>query len=126
WRRAGGKTLRRRRRATDAAAEDALFVSSDPLSTFAVSSSARAALLLRDNFIHRRRIELAYIRAIDAAREEIIIANAYFVPGRPLKRALIAAARRGVRARLLLQGRYEYFLQLHAARSMYGPLLAAG
>lgn len=126
WRHAGGKVLRRRRKAMEAAGEDAVFISSDPLSTFPVSSSARAALLLRDNIRHRRRIELAYIRAIDAAQEEIIIANAYFVPGRPLKRALIAAAQRGVRVRLLLQGRYEYFLQLHAARSMYGPLLAAG
>ena len=36
------------------------------------------------------------------------------------------AARRGVRVRLLLQGRYEYFLQYHAARPVYGALLDAG
>ena len=36
------------------------------------------------------------------------------------------AAQRGVRVRLLLQGRYEYFMQYHAARSVYGALLAAG
>ncbi|MFX5839798.1 phospholipase D-like domain-containing protein, partial [Acinetobacter baumannii] len=28
--------------------------------------------------------------------------------------------------RLLLQGRYEYFMQYHAARPVYGPLLEAG
>jgi cardiolipin synthase len=28
--------------------------------------------------------------------------------------------------RLLLQGRYEYFLQFHATRPVYGALLAAG
>ena len=28
--------------------------------------------------------------------------------------------------RLLLQGRYEYFMQYHAARPVYGALLAAG
>jgi cardiolipin synthase len=39
---------------------------------------------------------------------------------------LVAAARRGVRVRLLLQGRYEYFLQYHASRPVYGALLAAG
>ena len=36
------------------------------------------------------------------------------------------AARRGVRVRLLLQGRYEYFMQFHAVRMMYGMLLGAG
>jgi cardiolipin synthase len=38
----------------------------------------------------------------------------------------VLAARRGVRVRLLLQGRYEYFMQYHAARPVYGALLAAG
>ncbi|MFZ1499294.1 MAG: phospholipase D-like domain-containing protein, partial [Giesbergeria sp.] len=57
---------------------------------------------------------------------EVIIANAYFVPGRKLRRALVHAAQRGVRVRLLLQGRYEYFLQYHAARPVYGALLKAG
>jgi cardiolipin synthase len=86
----------------------------------------RAALLLRDNVRHRSRIEKAYRRAIAGAREEIIIANAYFVPGRKLRVALQMAARRGVRVRLLLQGRYEYFMQYHAARPVYGALLKAG
>ena len=86
----------------------------------------RAALLLRDNVRNRARIEKAYLRAIGFARKEIIIANAYFLPGRKLRRALVHAARRGVRVQLLLQGRYEYFLQYHAARPVYGTLLAAG
>lgn len=86
----------------------------------------RAALVLRDNVRHRGRIERAYRRAIGNARHEIIIANAYFVPGGKLRRALVLAARRGVRVRLLLQGRYEYFMQYHAARPVYGALLAAG
>ncbi len=89
-------------------------------------SLARAALLLRDNVRHRARIEQAYLRAIGRAREEIIIANAYFVPGGRMRRALQAAARRGVRVSLLLQGRYEYFMQYHAARAVFGALLAAG
>ncbi len=87
---------------------------------------ARAALLLRDNVRHRRRIEFAYRKAIAEAREEIVIANAYFLPGRRLRQALIDAVQRGVRVRLLLQGRYEYFLQYHAVRPVYGPLLQAG
>ncbi|MCZ2104563.1 MAG: cardiolipin synthase ClsB [Burkholderiales bacterium] len=86
----------------------------------------RAALLLRDNVRFRTRIERSYRRAIARAREEIIIANAYFIPGGKLRRALVLAARRGVRVRLLVQGRYEYFMQYHAARPVYGALLAAG
>ncbi len=89
-------------------------------------SPMRAALVLRDNVRNRSRIEKAYRRAIGGARKEIIIANAYFVPGGKLRRALVMAARRGVRVRLLLQGRYEYFMQYHAARPVYGALLEAG
>jgi cardiolipin synthase len=87
---------------------------------------ARAALVLRDNLRNRARIERAYLRAIGRAREEIIIANAYFVPGRKMRHALVAAAGRGVKVRLLLQGRYEYFMQYYAARPIYGALLRAG
>jgi cardiolipin synthase len=87
---------------------------------------SRAALLLRDNVLHRSQIERAYLKAIGLARHEVLIANAYFLPGRRLRQALVHAARRGVRVRLLLQGRYEYFMQYHAARPVYGALLAAG
>ena len=87
---------------------------------------ARAALVLRDNLRNRRKIESAYLMAIERARTEIVVANAYFLPGARLRRSLIGAARRGVRVRLLLQGRYEYFLQYHASRPVYGALLAAG
>jgi len=86
----------------------------------------RAALLLRDNLRHRAQIEKAYLRAIGRAQEEVLIANAYFVPGRKLRLALVQAARRGVRVTLLLQGRYEYFMQYYASRPVYDSLLQAG
>ncbi|AEG94221.1 cardiolipin synthase ClsB [Ramlibacter tataouinensis] len=92
----------------------------------AAEQRARAALLLRDNLRYRARIERAYRRAIGRAQSEIIIANAYFVPGRKLREALASAARRGVQVKLLLQGRYEYFMQYYAARPIYGALLQAG
>jgi cardiolipin synthase len=50
-------------------------------------------------------IERAYRRAISTARSEIIIANAYFVPGRTMRKALDPRGTRGVRVQLLLQGR---------------------
>ena len=87
---------------------------------------ARAALVVRDNLRHRTSIERAYLRAIGRARSEIVIANAYFVPGHRMRRALVEAARRGVKVVLLLQGRYEYFMQYYAARPVYGALLRAG
>ena len=89
-------------------------------------SGISATLVLRDNVRNRSRIERAYRKAIAEARQEIVIANAYFLPGGKLRRALIHAARRGVRVRLLLQGRYEYFMQYHGARPVFGQLLAAG
>jgi cardiolipin synthase len=60
---------------------------------------SRAALLLRDNVLHRSQIERAYLKAIGLARHEVLIANAYFLPGRRLRQALVHAARRGVRVR---------------------------
>jgi cardiolipin synthase len=89
-------------------------------------AGALAALVLRDNVRNRTRIERTYRKAIGDAHQEVFIANAYFLPGGKLRRALIHAARRGVRVRLLLQGRYEYFMQYHATRPVYGALLAAG
>jgi cardiolipin synthase len=91
-----------------------------------IAANSRAALVLRDNLANRIRIERAYRVAIARARSEIIIANAYFVPGHKMRNALVSAAKRGVRVRILLQGRYEYFMQYYAARPIYGALLAAG
>jgi len=89
-------------------------------------ANVAAALVLRDNLRNRSRIERAYRQAIGQARHEVLIANAYFMPGRKLRSALEHAARRGVRVIVLLQGRYEYFMQFHGARAVYGSLLAAG
>jgi cardiolipin synthase len=83
-------------------------------------------LVLRDNVRHRRDIERAYLKAIAGARREVIIANAYFLPGRLFRRALVHAAQRGVRVVLLLQGKVEYRLQHYATLALYGRLLAAG
>jgi cardiolipin synthase len=85
-----------------------------------------AAFLVRDNFHHRRDIEAAYMRAIELAKSEIILAHAYFLPGLDFRHALINAVGRGVRVVLLLQGRVEYFLQHYASRALYGNLLDAG
>jgi cardiolipin synthase len=85
-----------------------------------------AAFVIRDNLHHRRDIEDAYLEAIAAARNEIVIACAYFLPGRRFRHALLNAARRGIKVTLLLQGRVEYVLLHYAAQALYGTLLDAG
>lgn len=91
-----------------------------------VQCDVPAALVLRDNVRNRRRIERMYRQAIAHAKQDVLIANAYFLPGVKLKRSLIHAAQRGVRVRLLLQGKYEYFMQFHAAKAFYKELAQAG
>ena len=86
----------------------------------------RAAFLIRDNIRHRREIEEAYLRAIGKAKKEIVIANAYFLPGINFRHELTKASARGVRVILLLQGRVEYFLLHYASHALYGNLLNAG
>jgi len=83
-------------------------------------------LVLRDNVRNRSQIERAYRKALASARHDVVVASAYFFPGLRLRRALTMAARRGVRVRLLLQGKYEYFVPYRASRQLYGKLLAAG
>ncbi|OYU46666.1 MAG: cardiolipin synthase B [Burkholderiales bacterium PBB4] len=86
----------------------------------------RATLLLRDNVRNRSGIERAYRQAIGSARHEIILANAYFLPGRRLRKALVLARSRGVRVRLLVQGRYDNFMQFHASRPVMAAMCAKG
>lgn len=88
--------------------------------------SVRANFLVRDNLGHRRDIENAYMQAVAGAQREVLIANAYFFPGRAFRHALVDAAGRGVKVTLLLQGRVEYWLLFHACRVLYPYLLGAG
>lgn len=85
-----------------------------------------ASLLLRDNLRNRRTIEREYLYALGAARHDVILANAYFLPGHKMRRALLACRERGVRVRLLLQGMVEYRLQHYATHALYARLLEAG
>lgn len=90
------------------------------------SAQKDVVFLIRDNLRHRRDIEHAYLRAISQAQHEIIIANAYFLPGLRFRRVLLKAVRRGVKVVLLLQGRVEYRLQHYATLALYDELLQAG
>ena len=91
-----------------------------------LAGKVKAQLAVRDNFRLRRRIERAYVQAIGNAQRSIILSNAYFLPGRKIRKALLAARARGVHVQLLLQGRVEYRFQHYATQSLYSSLLAAG
>lgn len=86
----------------------------------------RAAFVIRDNLRHRRAIEEAYLDAIAAAKSEVLIASAYFLPGLRFRHALVDAAARGVRVTILLQGQVEYALLHYATQALYGYLLGNG
>lgn len=85
-----------------------------------------AALVIRDNIGHRRDIEDAYLAAIAGARTELLLASAYFLPGRRFRHALHDAAARGVAVTILLQGQVEYALLHYATQALYRNLLDNG
>jgi cardiolipin synthase A/B len=82
-----------------------------------------AACLIRDNIRHRNDILNAYIAAISEAQHEILIANAYFLPGVRFGRALQMAARRGVQITVMLQGKTDHPLLRFATQALYLAVL---
>lgn len=70
---------------------------------------ANIAARVVDNTRRRRRgaIRRAYLAAINAARESVLIENAYFLPDRMLRRALVRAARRGCEVAVIVPGRSD-------------------
>jgi cardiolipin synthase len=68
-----------------------------------------------------------FLLSIAAARQRILIANAYFVPDARTITALVAALDRGVRVQIIVPGRHiDTKVTQRASRSQWGPLLAAG
>lgn len=85
-----------------------------------------ALLVTRDNQAHRNDIERHYLMAIRAAQREIVIANAYFLPGYRLLQAICAAAQRGVDVRLILQGRPDMLWVKRTVDMLYARLRESG
>jgi len=92
----------------------------------AVQPPVSLAFVVRDNWRQRRAIERVYMEALQHARHRIDLVTPYFYPGRAFRLALIHAAERGVRVRLLLQGKIDYRIAGMAARVLYDELLARG
>lgn len=89
------------------------------------NATHRVRLLLRDNLRHRRSIERWYLWKIRLAQHQILIANAYFLPTFRFRQALMQAARRGVRVRLLIQGNVDQWWTHWASQALVDELTDA-
>ena len=71
-------------------------------------------------------MHLMYLMAITAARESINLENSYFVPDEMTTNALIAAANRGVKIRIITPGTHiDTELVRKASRAGWGNMLQA-
>jgi cardiolipin synthase len=72
-------------------------------------------------------MHLMYLMAITAARKTIDLSSSYFVPDELAIKALVAAAKRGVRVRIITPGKHiDSDLVRQASRERWGSMLAAG
>ena len=72
-------------------------------------------------------MRLMYLMAITAARGSIHLSSSYFVPDELTVNALVAAARRGVKIRIVTPGTdIDTEIVRKASRSLWGPMLEAG
>jgi cardiolipin synthase A/B len=70
---------------------------------------------------------LMYLLSIAAARQQILIANSYFVPDDLCIQRLVEAKRNGVNVEIIVPGKYiDTKVTRRASRSRWGPLLEAG
>ncbi len=83
-------------------------------------------VLVSDPREKENRIYSALLAAVDAAQVSVRLSMAYFAPGTDFVQALADAARRGVAVELMLPGRSDSTLALHAGRAYYTQLLEAG
>ncbi|RPE03799.1 cardiolipin synthase ClsB [Candidatus Pantoea deserta] len=88
--------------------------------------NAQVLFVYRDNDEHRDDIEKHYLDMLRTAKQDVIIANAYFFPGYRLLREMRSAAQRGVRVRLIVQGEPDMPIVKVGAELLYNYLVDAG
>ena len=98
----------------------------DPLKETAEPGDRIVKILASDPRDEKNRIYIALLKAVETAQRSVRFTIAYFAPGPDMIRALVDAARRGVNVELVLPGRSDFSLVLHAGRSYYTDLLEAG
>jgi cardiolipin synthase len=83
-------------------------------------------LVVSDPDDETNRIYTTMLAAIEASQRSVQLTMAYFAPGQDFVDALCDAARRGVDVELVLPGRSDFALVLHAGHSYYQQMLDAG
>ncbi len=76
---------------------------------------------LGSGLVHELLVALIY-----SARDELLVTTPYFVPDSALQAALVAAAHRGVRVRILLPERIDSRMVALAGRASFDELMEAG
>ena len=84
---------------------------------------ARRVFVLANPARKRRDVHREYLRRIYYAESRIDIANPYFVPNRSVRGALIHAATRGVRVRVLVPERGDVRIVQFAVEAFFAQLL---
>ena len=85
-----------------------------------------AAVIVNEGLRQRFGMHRGYLHAIRAAKHEVAIMNAYFIPQRSLRAELAKAVRRGVRVRVVIPGETDVQPVAHASRHLHDGLLARG
>jgi cardiolipin synthase len=90
------------------------------------AACANIRIVGNDFALDKKAIRRAYTEAFTRAGSHIFLTHAYFLPPAKLLKAIIAAARRGVRVAVILAATTDVPIVLYAARGLYPRLLRAG
>ncbi len=79
--------------------------------------------LLHNDYLRRKtQIYSAYIREVNHAKDHIILIASYFSPGRRFRNALVKAAKRGVKIKLILAGTSDVPFMKYSTTFLYDLL----
>lgn len=90
------------------------------------AGSWRIRVLGSDFSQQRKDIRRAYLEAFERSARTLFLTHAYFVPPSRVVKAMVRAAKRGVRVAVILGAATDVKLALYAARGLYRKLLKAG
>ncbi len=90
------------------------------------AGSVRAAMVATDRLDVESRVLDSQIAAVQIARKNVWITQAYFVPHLEFVDSLVVSAQRGVDVRILLPSFTDSSIVLHASQAHFEELLQAG
>lgn len=99
-----------------------------PASGFVAKATGSSFVRLLDNTRRRQRatIRRALLHVIRAARDAVLIQNAYFLPDRGMRRSLASAVRRGLDVQVIVPGRSDVRMIEWASLYVMRSLVKAG